>query len=154
MNEFDEQLARLRRLLGATEDQEVAAALGMTKAAFSARKRRGAFPRDKLLALKASQPALDVDYVLTGVPRLRPAQTAGDSRQRNSDALAELGGNADPLNHVRDASRTLNQLVNQVGFAPPLAWATLLHELLILQDIRPRGVWRVLETLKSERESS
>lgn len=59
---------RLKSALGVREDKEVAAALGMTAAAFSERKRRGAFPRDKLLALQATRPELqlDVDYVLFG----------------------------------------------------------------------------------------
>ncbi len=47
----------------------MADALGMTKAAFSARKKRGSFPVDKLKALAADRPelGLDVKYVLTGI---------------------------------------------------------------------------------------
>ena len=69
MRDFDHQLLRLKAALGATSDQAVAEALGMTKAAFSDRKKRGAFPEDKLLALVARRPDLAVDpqYVLTGM---------------------------------------------------------------------------------------
>lgn len=69
MRDFDHQLLRLKAALGATSDQAVAEALGMTKAAFSDRKKRGAFPEDKLLALVARRPDLAVDpqYVLSGM---------------------------------------------------------------------------------------
>ncbi len=68
MRDFDQQLLRMKAVLGMTSDQAVAAALGMTKAAFSDRKRRGAFPEDKLRGLAQQRPELllDVDYVLTG----------------------------------------------------------------------------------------
>lgn len=66
---FPQQLLRLKELLKAKEDQDVATALGMTKAAFSARKARGSFPETELYALAARQPELgiDVPYVLTGL---------------------------------------------------------------------------------------
>ncbi len=69
MRAFDSQLLRLKQALGMTDDQDVARVLGMTKAAFSARKTRGAFPEDKLKALASDRPELrlDVKYVLTGV---------------------------------------------------------------------------------------
>lgn len=65
---FSEQLARLKQSVGMYEDQQVAELLGLTKAAFSDRKRRGAFPVDKLRALAAGRPDLkvDVSYVLEG----------------------------------------------------------------------------------------
>ena len=68
MREFESQLLRLKQALRLAEDQDVAEALGMTKAAFSARKVRGAFPEDKVKALAADRPELrlDVKYVLTG----------------------------------------------------------------------------------------
>lgn len=69
MGLFDEQLDRLKAALRLAEDQDVANALGMSKAAFSARKNRGAFPVDKLKALATDRPdlRLDVKYVLTGI---------------------------------------------------------------------------------------
>ncbi|PKM31751.1 MAG: hypothetical protein CVV07_01160 [Gammaproteobacteria bacterium HGW-Gammaproteobacteria-11] len=68
MRNFDAQLLRLKEVLGVTSDQEVAAALGMTKAAFSERKRRDAFPEEKLYALAARRLdlAVPVEYILTG----------------------------------------------------------------------------------------
>lgn len=68
MQEFDQQLLRLKAQLRVTSDQDVAALLGMSKAAFSDRKRRGSFPVDKLQALAHQRPdlPLDVLYVLTG----------------------------------------------------------------------------------------
>nr|WP_256099277.1 helix-turn-helix domain-containing protein [Variovorax sp. SG517] len=72
---FDYQLLRLKRELRVSTDGEVAKALGMTKAAFSERKRRNSFPKDKLLALVGFRPELKVDaaYVLTGIPSSTPA---------------------------------------------------------------------------------
>ena len=66
---FDEQLSRLKTVLGVDEDQDVARALGLTKAALSARKTRGSFPADKLYALAAMRPDLgiDVSHVLRGI---------------------------------------------------------------------------------------
>ncbi|MBF1164463.1 MAG: helix-turn-helix domain-containing protein [Dechloromonas agitata] len=68
MREFDRQLIRLKEALGVTEDQDVANALGLSKAALSDRKKRGAFPDDKLLALIAKRPdlRLDFDYITIG----------------------------------------------------------------------------------------
>lgn len=68
MREFESQLLRLKQVLRLAEDQDVAVALGMTKAAFSARKVRGVFPEDKLKALATDRPELnlDVKFVLTG----------------------------------------------------------------------------------------
>jgi transcriptional regulator with XRE-family HTH domain len=68
MHVFDQQLLRLKQVLQISEDQAVAEALGMSKAAFSDRKRRNAFPADKLYALAAKRPdlKLDVEYVLSG----------------------------------------------------------------------------------------
>ena len=65
---FDQQLSRLKKVLEVREDQEAATALGMTKAAFSARKTRGSFPEKELRALAQQRPELgiDVEYVLTG----------------------------------------------------------------------------------------
>jgi hypothetical protein len=66
---FEGQLRRLKAALEVSEDQEVAKALGMQKAAFSLRKMRGTFPSDKLLALAHLRPdlQLDVSYIINGV---------------------------------------------------------------------------------------
>lgn len=82
MSVFDDQLIRLKQALGLPEDQDVAAALGMTKAAFSARKTRASFPVDKVKALAADKPELrlDVNYILTGI---------SDELERRLSALGE-----------------------------------------------------------------
>lgn len=69
MNDFDAALLRLKGQIGQTEDQAVASLLGLSKASFSDRKRRGSFPVEKLRALAQQRPDLniDVDYVITGV---------------------------------------------------------------------------------------
>lgn len=68
MKQFDQQLMRLKSLLGVTGDQDVAALLDMSKAAFSDRKKRDSFPEEKLRALAHRRPDLpiDVEYVLRG----------------------------------------------------------------------------------------
>lgn len=68
MNDFEQRLLRLKQALHVAEDQEVAEALGMTRAALGDRKRRNSFPEDKLFALMSKRPDLKIDatYVLTG----------------------------------------------------------------------------------------
>jgi hypothetical protein len=65
---FADQLGRLKSSLGVEEDQAAAEALGMSKAALSARKSRASFPEKELRALAQRRPELgiDVPYVLTG----------------------------------------------------------------------------------------
>jgi transcriptional regulator with XRE-family HTH domain len=69
VNLFSECLNRLKPMLRVSKDQEVAAALGLSKTAFSERKKRDSFPDRELRALARARPELniDVDYVLTGV---------------------------------------------------------------------------------------
>lgn len=68
LRQFDMQLLRLKQALGVTDDQAVAEALGMSKQAFADRKRRDAFPADKLYALAVQRPDLKISaqYVLSG----------------------------------------------------------------------------------------
>ena len=68
MISIDPALLRLKEQLGVSTDKEVAAVLGLGEKAFNARKKRGAFPEDKLLALTTKRPelGLDVAYILTG----------------------------------------------------------------------------------------
>lgn len=65
---FRAALLRLKHELFVSQDQEVAAAIGITRAALNDRKRRGSFPEDKLFALIARRPDLGIDpaYVMTG----------------------------------------------------------------------------------------
>lgn len=68
MDKFEKILLRLKEQLSVQSDKEVAELLGLSVKAFTARKARDSFPRDKLLALKASRPDLLIDdvYILTG----------------------------------------------------------------------------------------
>lgn len=78
MSATDTPFDRLKRVLRVRDDKDVAEALGMSPAAYSDRKRRGAFPRDKMLALQATRPDLGIEtiYVLTGTTQLERAQEA------------------------------------------------------------------------------
>lgn len=87
MTDFDEKLSRLKQVLAVREDQEAAAALGMSKAALSDRKRRDAFPDDKVAALAASRRpgSIDVDYILTGQGHTI-VQGVAETRARYNDS--------------------------------------------------------------------
>jgi len=70
MDFFQEALLRLKAQLKLERDQEVAEVLGLTKSAFSERKKRGSFPEKEVLALARKSPelGLDLDFIFTGVP--------------------------------------------------------------------------------------
>jgi transcriptional regulator with XRE-family HTH domain len=103
MKNFDEQLLRLKQMVKLTADKDVAGLLGMTKAAFSDRKKRGAFPEDKLGALAAQRPELliDVNYVLTG-------------RRSQEHTLARLSQAGGRIRKVR-GTRTVAEFAAQIG---------------------------------------
>lgn len=86
MDLFSDSLVRLKHYLRVSKDQEVAEAIGLSKTAFSERKKRNSFPEKELRALAQQRPELgiDVDYVLTGTTE------AESLRQR--DALHAAGG--------------------------------------------------------------
>lgn len=63
---FEAALLRLKGALLVTTDKEVAELLGMSPNALNERKRRDAFPEDKVRAL-AARLHFDADYVVTGV---------------------------------------------------------------------------------------
>ena len=69
LSDFEKKLLRLKQALGVTEDQAVAQLLGMSKAAFSARKVGNSFPIERLKAFALDHPEfrLDTQFVLTGV---------------------------------------------------------------------------------------
>lgn len=77
---FEEKLQRLKRVLSLSQDQEIASALGMTKAALSERKRRNSFPDERVMGLLSQYPDLDVGFILTG-----GSGAAGDRRQLRAD---------------------------------------------------------------------
>lgn len=89
MDLFSDSLARLKHYLRVSKDQEVATALGLSKTAFSERKKRNAFPEKELHVLAQQRPDLgiDVTYVLTG-DHLSEHQRQGiDSARSFTEAL-------------------------------------------------------------------
>jgi hypothetical protein len=113
MNSFAEQLGRLKATLGVTEDQEVAAALGLSRAAFSERKRRGSFPVDKLKLLASAKPevGIDVDYVLSG------AHTGGDRTAAVEEVRSRRGAFAPALDtpYLLKVLERVNELADERG---------------------------------------
>lgn len=98
MNFFSDALDRLKHELRVSKDGEVAEALGMTKTAFSERKRRGAFPEKELKALADQRPNLKVDvlYVLTGERERADAETQDEFIDR-MQAIKVAGAIVDAL---------------------------------------------------------
>lgn len=67
---FLQRMLRLKLKLGVHTDKEVAVALGMSATALNERKRRDAFPVDRLCKVASLRPELGIDlsYVLNGIP--------------------------------------------------------------------------------------
>lgn len=92
MNFFDEPLLRLKQTVKMTADQDVAALLGMTKAAFSDRKKRGSFPIKEVFALAAQKPelGLDPDWIVTGSSsKMQTANSREASLLQNFQKLSD-----------------------------------------------------------------
>lgn len=106
MNDFDNRMRRLKKVLGLSQDKDVATVLGMTKASLSDRKRRGSFPDDRVVALVAKYPDLDVQFVLTGMG-------GSDRRSENSKLAAALAAGVGPLEALLDD--VIRQGVEQRG---------------------------------------
>lgn len=140
MRKFDQQLLRLKSVLRVTSDQEVASLLGLSKAAFSDRKRRDAFPEDKLLALVALRPDLyiDAEYVLTGKSEREAALEAmAESMARTEKELR------------RDYPSLYREPVHGVGDSntPTLAHLTA-DELELLELFRAASLARKMEAVR------
>lgn len=92
MDFFSDSLSRLKHELRVSKDGEVAVALGMTKTAFSERKKRGSFPEKELRALAAEKPEIDVHYVLTGEREYRQTESQDQfiSRMQAINATARI----------------------------------------------------------------
>lgn len=100
MVSFEQALLRLKERVGVQSDKELAALLGLSPTAFSDRKKRNAFPEDKLRALVQQRPDLgiDVDYVLTGRTRAQiqaavvglPARLRELRGERSVEEMADL----------------------------------------------------------------
>lgn len=116
--------ARLKEVLGVAADKDVAAALGLGDRAFAARKARGAFPEDKLLALVSRRPELRLDahYVLTGERGSPHAQPVA-----GADVVSEIkqsrGAYAPPLNArlLADAMAAVEDALQARGVALDVA---------------------------------
>ena len=91
MDLFSDVMARLKHQLRVSKDQEVAMFLGISKTAFSERKKRNSFPERELLALAEARPELGIDtyYVLTGVDKATLKRREQDAIG-NALARAEL----------------------------------------------------------------
>jgi hypothetical protein len=86
---FEQALLRLKEQLQLQADKEVASVLGLSPTAFNDRKKRDAFPEDKLLALSVKRPELklDVTYILTGE---RVSDRDRDALERTADVVAKM----------------------------------------------------------------
>jgi hypothetical protein len=141
MNIFSDALDRLKHELRVSKDQEVAVMLGFSKTAFSERKKRGAFPDREVRALAANRPELklDAEYICTGQHSLATKTERG---QAGKVAMQKLQASTQAI--VR-ASAALS-------YEPPMIWMGLLQELVFSHGLTDTGVFRVMETLKSERQ--
>ncbi|WP_170941723.1 LexA family transcriptional regulator [Cellvibrio mixtus] len=90
---FDQIMLRAKQALKVSTDKEVSELLGMSKTAIAERKRRGAFPEDKLRLLAVEQPELnlDVDYILTGQESLTESDRDLIAVQRAFSESAGVG---------------------------------------------------------------
>ncbi len=90
---FENILRRLKQETGLRTDKEIAALLGIGEKAFNARKTRGSFPADKLMALAGKNPALQIDlhFVLEGKrpPPIARERTAALYRFAGSQRMPE-----------------------------------------------------------------
>lgn len=91
MDNFLEILLRLKQMAKLETDKEVAALLGMSVKAFTARKARGVFPEDKLFALVAKRPDLVIDpqWVLHGTTAKERFMDRHEQPPANYTVLAE-----------------------------------------------------------------
>ena len=112
MTFFEDSLERLKKQLHLHKDQEIAAALGMSKSAFAERKKRDAFPDEKLWALAQNQPELNIDVlgVLTGISTKGHKEIA--LHNRASDLMHV---NADDFESIKRSSK---QMRDALRYAP------------------------------------
>lgn len=96
MKSFESVLLRLKAELKVPTDKEVGALLGLQEKALSARKRRDAFPEDKLRALAQQRPDLNIDvgYVLNGVRQEEARQAVANIPMRLQQLRIERGAKA------------------------------------------------------------
>jgi hypothetical protein len=96
--DFESIIERIKKLKGLRDDQEVAALLGLTKGAFSERKRRGSIPK-KELELFCERESINIDWLLTGegemkkgypIPEYQSPKGAEDFSIYKDKELAEI----------------------------------------------------------------
>lgn len=119
---FESAMLRLKERVGISSDKGIAELLGMTDKALNARKRRDAFPEDKLFALAAKAPelGLDVPYILTGqmhpeqikaalrMKGVTPAALADELGVKQSTMSQVISGRAESARIKSGISRVLN----------------------------------------------
>lgn len=133
MDLFSDVMARLKHQLRVSKDQEVATFLGISKTAFSERKKRNSFPERELLALAKKRPELGIDthYVLNGV-------TAKDTASRMltnfGPRLREVRGDQSPAVFAKRIGVTTSDLAAlETGSRTPTT-----DEVLRLQKAHPK----------------
>lgn len=82
-SDFETISLRLKQELSLLSDGDIANALGLTKSAFSERKRRNAFPTQALLDLQKRH-TIDTHYVLTGNRTIQIPSTIGQTIDTNA----------------------------------------------------------------------
>lgn len=114
MEKFVNSLARLKHELRVSKDNEIAALLGMSKTAFSDRKKRGSFFEREVVRLAAQRPELELDvtYVLTG------QRTTEFTRQQLSQFLAVAHQMEPPGGPITEAVQTAFKSAGQVRGQP------------------------------------
>lgn len=138
---FISALNRLKEGLGVSKDKEVAAALGMEAKALNARKARHSFPEKELLALSARRPELELDvgYILGG------SRTASKTDPGQAGVLA--------MQNLQACTEAINRVSSSLSYEPPTVWTGLVLELMFSHGLREAGARRIIETLKSERNT-
>lgn len=116
MDFFQETLLRLKSQLKVERDQEVAGMLGLTKSAFSERKKRGSFPEKEVLALAQKRPdiGLDLDFIFTGTRAASFEATAAQSTPAHMQP-GQAGREAALLRHWRALPEPLQEQVSDLA---------------------------------------
>jgi len=102
MGEFEQALLRLKSQVGVATDKEMAELLGLSEKALNARKRRGAFPTDKVRALAQQRPdlSIDVDHVLSGTAlREKRQNAAGQVMYQGTEIVHLMTGEPESRPH-------------------------------------------------------
>ena len=142
MDFFPDALARLKHQLRVSKDQEVAAALGLSKTAFSERKKRGSFPEKELRALAQQRPdiALNLDYILTG--KHKPAQEVLSDAEDDDGVLRPERGRPSGLALTRDEEELL-----MLYRAAPLGVKAAVIGTLLGAENPPAAMSSVMQTI-------